>query len=247
MARHAFLDHPGPVAIAHRGGALERVENTMAAFEHAVELGYRYVETDVHATADDRLVAFHDDDLTRVTRGACTGRIGELSWDRVRRVRIEGERIPLLAEVLATWPELRLTIDPKDDRAVPPLIELLERTGLDRVCVGAFCDRRLARLHRHFGERICLGLGPRAVRRLRFHLPLRGLVGRVVQVPPRHRRVPLVDRLMIWRAHRHGLAFHVWTINRRAAMERLLDRGVDGIMSDAPALLKQVFVERGIW
>lgn len=244
---HAFLDHSGPAAIAHRGGALERVENTMAAFEHSVSLGFRYAETDVHATADGQLVAFHDDDLTRITDGEHRGKIGELTYDQIKQVRLGDQRIPLLQEVLDAWPDLRLTIDPKQDSAVEPLLAILQQTDLDRICVGAFCDRRIGRFAERFGERICLGLGPRAVRSLRFGLPLSRIPGRVAQLPPQHRGIPLVDRLLVGRAHRHRIAVHVWTINERAQMERLLDRGVDGIMTDAPALLRQVLEERGLW
>ncbi|MEM1245229.1 MAG: glycerophosphodiester phosphodiesterase family protein [Acidobacteriota bacterium] len=244
--QHAFLDHQGPVAIAHRGGALENVENTMAAFQHSVDLGYRFVETDVHATADGQLVAFHDDDLARITSGEHRGRIGELSYDQIRKIRLGDQHIPLLEEILDAWPDLRLTIDPKDDTAVEPLMEVLGRTDLDRICVGAFSDERIGRFHERFGERICLGLGPGAVRRLRFGFP-HVAPGLVAQVPTQQWGIPLTDRFMLWKARRRGLALHVWTINRRQQMERLLDRGVDGVMTDAPALLKQVFEERGLW
>lgn len=243
---HAFLDTSGPVAIAHRGGALENVENTLVAFEHSVSLGYRYAETDVHATADGQLVAFHDDDLARITDGEHRGRIGELSYSELRKIRLEDQYIPLLDEILDAWPDLRLTIDPRNDTAVEPLMKVLARTDLDRICVGAFSDERIARFHDRFGDRLCLGLGPRAVRRLRFGLPHRA-PGRVAQVPTQQYGIPLTDRFMLWKAKRRNLAVHVWTINRREQMERLLDRGVDGVMTDAPALLKQVFEERGLW
>ncbi len=248
MTRHAFLDHPGPVAIAHRGGALENVENTMAAFEHSVQLGYRYAETDVHASADGRVVAFHDDNLARVTGGKHLGHIGELTWGQLRKIRLAGgQAIPLLEEILSTFPELRLTIDPKDDRVAEPLMRVLAQTNLDRVCVGAFSDERLRRFSDRFGHRLCLGLGPRAVRRLRLGLSPRRAAGRVAQIPTSHRGIPLTDRWMIRSAQRLGIAVHVWTIDTRRQMERLLDRGVDGIMTDKPALLREVLAERGLW
>ena len=101
--------------MAHRGGLDTGTENTMTAFEHAVGLGYRYVETDVHLTADGVLVAFHDDRLDRVTDA--TGAIADLTWDRVRRARVAGvDPIPRFEELLAAWPDLRINIDPKDDR-----------------------------------------------------------------------------------------------------------------------------------
>src|SRR4051812_12435948 len=93
-----YLDHPGVLAFAHRGGAGDGPENTLSAFARAVEVGYRYLETDVHVTADGVLVAFHDDVLDRVTDR--TGRIRELPWSEVSEARVGEEPIPLLEELL---------------------------------------------------------------------------------------------------------------------------------------------------
>src|SRR5690606_8491342 len=107
-------EHDGFFAFAHRGNAAHCPENTMRAFESAVRLGYRYLETDVHVTRDGVLLAFHDHVLDRVTDR--TGRIGALTWSEVRQARVGGlEPIPLLEDVLGTWPEVRVNIDPKHD------------------------------------------------------------------------------------------------------------------------------------
>src|SRR5213078_954322 len=107
----------GPIAFAHRGGASDHPENTLPAFQHAIDLGYRYLETDVHATADGVVVAFHDTTLDRVTDHI--GRIAELPWSVVREARVAGtEPIPLLEDLLAAWPEARINIDPKVDAVV---------------------------------------------------------------------------------------------------------------------------------
>jgi glycerophosphoryl diester phosphodiesterase len=249
--RWAFLDHPGPLAFAHRGGAGEHTENTMAAFEHAVTLGYRYVETDVHVTADGVVVAFHDDVLDRVTDR--TGRIADLPWAEVSRARLgDGDQaVPLLEHVLGTWPDVRVNLDPKHDAAVVPLVEVLRRTGsYDRVCVAAFSDRRLIRFRRLTGHQVCTGMGPADVARLRlaswgaFTGPF---AAACAQVPIHYGRVRLVDRRFVHAAHRRGLPVHVWTVDDPGEMERLLDLGVDGIMTDRPALLKEVLVRRGQW
>lgn len=93
LIRHPYLDHPGPIAFAHRGGAADGLENTVAQFRRAVESGYRYIETDVHATLDGKLVAFHDATLNRMTDG--TGRMADLPWKEIRRARVAGvEPVP---------------------------------------------------------------------------------------------------------------------------------------------------------
>ncbi|CAN5744062.1 glycerophosphodiester phosphodiesterase [soil metagenome] len=249
--RWPVLTHPGPLAFAHRGGAGDWPENTMPAFEGAVTLGYRYVETDVHVTADGVLVAFHDDVLDRVTDR--TGAISELPWSEVRRARVDGrEPIPLLADLLGAWPDLRVNIDPKHDSAVDALAEVIERTGsIDRVCLAAFSDKRLARLRLRLGPRLCTAFGPRDIARMRaasYGAPVGRLPGAgCVQVPPRHKLGPLVDERFVRCAHGRGLQVHVWTIDDPVQMAELLDLGVDGIMTDRPSVLRDVLEARGQW
>lgn len=251
--RWPYLDAPTPIAFAHRGGTDRAPENTLAAFADAVALGYRYLETDAHATADGRLVAFHDDDLARLA--GRTGHIGDFVWADLTALRVGGEPIPLLEDLLAAFPEARINIDPKTDAAADLLPEALRRTGaIDRVCVGAFSDERLRRLRRAVGPRLCTSMGPGEVTRLRlasFGLPVRVVDPAApvacVQVPPRWHGLPLVDRRFLAAAHRLDLPVHVWTINDRTEMDRLLALGVDGLMTDAVRLLKQAMDERGLW
>lgn len=252
MTRHRwpFLDHPGPLAFAHRGGAEEAPENSMAAFAAAVRLGYRYLETDVHATRDGALIAYHDSTLDRVTDR--TGVVAQLPWAEVRHARIDGrEPIPLLEDVLGTWPSVRLNIDPKSDAAADRLAEVLRRTGaIDRVCIGSFSDRRLSVLRRRLGEGLCTSMGPRAVARLRLRswgLPLGMGDAACVQVPVVWHGLPVIDRRLVATVHRCGLQVHAWTIDDEDTMRRLLDLGVDGLMTDRPSLLKRVLQERGTW
>lgn len=251
MAVHPYLDVEVPIGIAHRGGALEAPENSLAAFREAVDAGYRYLETDVHATADGKLVVFHDEYLDRVTNA--TGPVASKTWDELAEVRIGGsdEPIALLEDVLRTFPNTCFNLDPKSSAAVAPLAAILDDLdALDRVCVGSFSDRRLATLRERFGPRLCTALGPTDVRSLRLRslrLPVKRGAGLCAQVPTRYGRLPIVDRLFVRSAKRHGVAVHVWTIDDAEEMHRLLDLGVDGIMTDRPAVLRSVFQERGIW
>lgn len=245
-----FLDHPGPLPFAHQGGGADHPENTMAAFANAVTLGYRYLETDVQATADGVLITFHDDRLERMTdeRGA----VGDLPWSAVRQARVAGDHpIPLLEDLLGTWPHVRVNVDPKHDRAVGPLAEVLRRTAsTSRVCVGAFSDRRLAKIRRRVGPDLCTSLGPVGVARLKaaaVGLPVGALPGACAQVPIRTRGITVTDGALIRAAHERGMQVHVWTVDDPVQMERLLDLGVDGLMTDRPLVLKQVLERRGVW
>lgn len=245
-----FLDHPGPLPFAHRGGAGDWPENTMPAFEGAVALGYRYIETDAHVTADGTCLAFHDDRLDRVTDRS--GVIAELPYSTVREARVDGvEPIPLLEDLLGAFPEVRVNIDPKHDGAVEAVAEVVRRTAsTDRICFGSFSDDRLARLRAMLGPRLCTSLGPKAVARLRagsFGLPTGAMGGACVQVPHRVKGVRLVDDRFVARAHDKGLQVHVWTVDDPAEMHELLDRGVDGLMTDRPGVLREVLESRGTW
>lgn len=245
-ASHPFLDWPGPLAIAHRGGASEAPENTLPAFEHAVRLGYRYVETDVHVTADGVLLAFHDERLDRVTDRE--GVVAEMTWSEVRQARVDGrEPIPRLEDLLGAWPDLRVNIDPKHDAAVEPLVEALRRTGaVDRVCVGSFSDKRTDRARRALGARLCTSLGPRGVARWVAGLPTPTGIA-CAQVPLSNGRIDLVTRRTLRLAARRSLDVHVWTIDDPDEMGRLLDLGVHGILTDRPAVLREVLQARGAW
>jgi glycerophosphoryl diester phosphodiesterase len=254
----AVCDQPGTVlAFAHRGGAyhpdIEGFENTLVAFRHAVELGYTYLETDVHATRDGGLFAFHDAALDRVTHDR--GAVAQLTSAEVGRALIGGrEQIPTMASLLEEFPDVRFNIDIKSDAAVEPLAELVRATGVhDRVCVGSFSQRRLDGFRRMVGGRVATSAGPLEVglfrvlpaARMVAALARRGAV--VLQVPHRRKGVRILTRGLVERAHALGLHVHVWTIDDPEQMRDLLDLGVDGLMTDRTDLLREVLVERGQW
>ncbi len=246
MGRHPYLstEHPrGFISFAHRGGTGHAPENTVAAFRHAFELGFRHLETDVHATSDGALIAFHDDDLARIC--GRPGRIGELPWREVADARVDGEHtIPLLSDLLEEFPAARFNIDAKSDAAVEPLLAVLQRHGaLDRVCIGSFSHRRLVAIRRRAG--VCTSASPLEVARW-----LSGLVPSApdcFQVPVAQGPIPVVTARSVARAHRADKPVHVWTIDDPREMQRLIDIGVDGIMTDDPATLKRVASDNGCW
>ncbi|MFE4544218.1 glycerophosphodiester phosphodiesterase [Arthrobacter sp. NPDC056727] len=252
-----------PVAMAHRGFSLAGLENSLSAFSAAVELGYAHLETDVHTTSDGELLLFHDRTLDRVTDGH--GRIHDLTADQVRRARIGGtEPVPTFDELVAAFPDARFNLDVKDWHSVPSVVAAIERHQVhDRVLIASFSDRRRRAVLKQLSRRtassagtlanaLFLVLGPLlSVPGLGF--PVRAVLRRAlrdvdaVQVPVRYRAVPVVTPGYVRRAHELGMYVHVWTINDPAEMHRLLDLGVDGIVSDRADLLKDVLQARGQW
>ena len=243
------------LAFAHRGGAyhpeIEGLENTLAAFEHAVALGYDYLETDVHVTSDGVLLAFHDAVLDRVTDR--TGAIAETAYADVRAARIGGRHeVPTMAELLERFPQACFNIDLKAPGAVRPLAELIDRHGAhDRVLVGSFSVRRLREFRRITHGRVPTSAHPLEVAAFRA-LPSARLAALVngadaLQVPHHRGRLRIVTPGFVRRAHAAGVPVHVWVVDDPAEMRELIARGVDGLMTDRTDLLKQTLVETGHW
>jgi len=253
-----------PLGFAHRGAGNER-ENTLAAFTAAWEAGFGYLELDVRTTSDGVLVVFHDATLDRVSTAA--GDFSALAWADFAAHTVGGEPFLRFADLLAALPEARFNVDLKDADAAPAMAALLaEHDAWDRVLVASFHDSRRRAFRRavaalghperaHGPERVATSGGAAAIAALVLLGPL-GLTGWLrrhaldidcVQVPLHQDRVPVVTADFVHRCHAAGLPVHVWVVDDPAEMERLLDLGVDGIMTDRADVLAEVFTRRGIW
>lgn len=250
----SYFDAPF-IAMAHRGGSLLPAnvgkENTAYAFAQAYALGYRWMETDVHATVDGHLVAFHDPHLDRVSDAQ--GAISELTLAQVQQVRVGGEPIPTMAQLLDQFADCRFNIDLKAPGTPDPLARLLsEHRAESRVCVGSFSQRRLARFRRLTAGRVATSCGPIEIG-VAVVVPalIRLSRGAALQVPVSTpllgHQVAVVTPAVIAAAHRAGRQVQVWTIDEPEEMTRLIDLGVDGLITDAIDVLKDVLVARGMW
>lgn len=257
---HPYLDGPRPRAYAHRGwhvGELDGCENTLAAFSRAVGEGFAYLELDVHASADGVAMVHHDARLDRTTDA--TGPLAARSADELAAVRVRGrEPIPRLAQVLAALPDTRITIELKSAAVVGPVLAVLaEADAWHRVCVGGFAQAWLDAARAGGGERLCTSMAQRDVLALRSRAWLDALPGPlaqlpsplslrgdIAQVPVRFGPLTVVDAALLRTARASGREVHVWTIDEPAEMTRLLDLGVDGLLSDRPDLLSAVLEQR---
>ena len=246
---------PAVLAFAHRGGAyhpdIEGLENTLAAFRHAVALGYRYLETDVHVTRDGVLLAFHDTVLDRVT-----DRAGAIADVDVRRGAAGADRRPRagadpgrpLRRVPRRPLQHRPQVRGRGRRRSPAFLD--EREAWDRVLVGSFSARRMRafrRRHRRPGGHVGAPAGGGGVRR---RAPAPGSppadpwpARAPCRCPHRRGRLVVVSPGLVRRAHAAGRHVHVWTIDDPAEMHALLDRGVDGLMTDRTDILRDVLAQ----
>lgn len=256
-----FLDNGGEIKLfAHRGGDLAgpEKENSMAAFESAYRAGYRYFETDVVASGDDYVLATHgakDEKTAKKTGLPLRKKLENMDYREILRTeRIGGEPIPLLEEVLLTFPDIRINIDAKTQKVVKPLADLILRTkSIDRVCIASFAYRRTKEVAELLGgqDRVCTATAKLGFIAAKNMLPpfiaypyLRSTKAACLQVPLRIKDLLqksneadendrlLTTKKMIDNAQDTGLEVHVWTVNDEASMKKSVDLGVDGIMSD---------------
>jgi glycerophosphoryl diester phosphodiesterase len=242
MSRSQYDAGRGPLAIAHRGGAGLAAENTLAAFARSYALGVRYLETDVRVSADGVCVAFHDATLDRMI-----GRPGTVRTTPSRYLRRWG--VPTIAEVLLAFPDACFTIDVKDASAIAPLARALcDTNAAHRVCAAGAWDGWLAQLRDAVGPHLTTALGWRALATLLASAPTNVIPpwwhepGRFAHLPAR-----LMNRRLVGRARALGLRVITWTVNDPERMHRLLDAGVDGIITDRPDLLREVLIARDQW
>jgi glycerophosphoryl diester phosphodiesterase len=251
----SYLDSPTPLAFAHRGGSEVAdnfgIENSLAAFTHAYALGYRYLETDVRCSSDGGVYAFHDETFVRMT-GNSAGFVSLTSGDVDLERLGERESIPTLGALFDAFPDARFNIDVKSDDAVDATCAVIEAHGaIGRTCLASFEHSRLTRIRRRLPA-VATSASTREVALVKlvpaFLLRIWGAPnGCCLQVPARHRGLTVVTRRFIKRAHALGQQVHVWTINDAAEINRLLDLGVDGIITDRTDVLKDVLVARGAW
>ena len=249
----AYGRDDGPLAIAHRGGAGLAPENTLVAFGRSYALGVRYLETDVRLTADGELIAFHDASLRRVT-----GRrraVNRTDLAAIRELRVFGaEPIPTLSEVLLAFPDGRFSIDVKERAAIEPLAHLLIASGAaNRVCVAGSWDSCLASVGELAGVELTVALGWRSLAATVSRLHMGRLprtpypAGTFAHVPLRLGKVAIFADDLVDRARSIGVRLIVWTVDDPSTMHRLLDAGVDGIITDRPDVLREVLIARGQW
>jgi glycerophosphoryl diester phosphodiesterase len=224
----------------------------LAAFSLATALGFRYLETDVRLSADGELVCFHDQVLDRVT--GARGPVRRHTLASLRAVRVGGrEPIPTLTEALEAFPQARFTVDLKDRAAIGPLVKVLQHKDFGaRVCVAGAWDSWLEAVRAQVpGVRTALGWRSLSalVTSARAGMPpaRRFATAEFAHVPHRLGRVPVFVERLVEGAHRIGVRVVVWTVDDPLVMTRLLDTGVDGIITDRPDLLREVLVARDQW
>jgi len=244
--------------IAHRGGGRLAPEETMAAYNNAVAIGVDMLEMDLHATRDGVVVLIHDDTVDRTTNG--TGKVKDMTFEELQSLdagyafspddglthpfRGKGIEVSSFREVMQKFPEMFFSVEIKQVKPsiVDAVLAVLDETQMsDRVILVSFHDDVVKDIRE---KRPDIVTGAGTVEMAEFYLT--GATGKVDYEPPcPYFQIPQVDQKLMQLAQSVGAKVQVWTINDETEMRTLLDLGVDGIMTDDPALLAEIIAGHG--
>ena len=247
---HPFFKDYNFYGFIHRGGDEEKTENTLEAFQYSSDLGFVFMETDVQSTSDGKVVVFHDNDLKRVA--GLNKKVSDLTLQEIKKIELfKGGRVPSLDDTLSSFPNLRFNIDIKVDSAVDETIKVIKKhDAFNRVCLAAFSTRRLNLIRKIAGPALCSSMGQAEVIQLflnSYGLNFKISPGMCAQVPVSQFGIPIVTQRFINKVHDLNKLIHVWTIDEIEHMFRLIDLGVDGLMTDKPTVLKGAMIERNLF
>ncbi len=249
------IDVKRPLVFAHRGGGGVFPENTLEAFADSVKLGVDFLELDVHSTADGTLIVMHDGSIDRTTDGR--GKVSDFTLAELKKLdagylftndngatfpfRGRGIRVPTLQEIFDAFPQMKFNIEPKQiaPSITKPLCEMIRQHKMtDRIIVGSFRQTAIDEFRAACPE-VATSASPAEVSEF-LAMQKTGIAAsytppfQALQVPVSASFLNVVNQDFIAAAHRQNIQVHVWTINDADEMRRLLDLGVDGIMTDYP-------------
>lgn len=272
IKQKSFFNHNRPLVIAHQGGELLAPSNTMASFENAANMGVDVLETDIHITKDGHLVTIHDPSVDRTTNGK--GNVADLTLAELQALdagyhfkdldgsysfRGKGVYIPTVEEMFQRFDDMKIEIEIKDDNPperieeiAPKLWKLIEKYQMEeKIIIGSFDQKILQTFEKYAKGRVAITAGRQEVKSfVVFHkFFLRNLYVPKVdafQIPVEDSGFDLTDQRLIDGAHRLGMEIHYWTIDDPKTMEKLIDAGADGILTNRPDLLLKLLEEKGL-
>ena len=234
-----YLDYSGMAVLAHRGGSLESLENTIESFAYSQSIGCRFIETDVQVSADGIPYIFHDESIKRLLGSDVI--FSSMNSSEIDELKLfDNHHIPTLESVLNLFPDLYFQIDLKTNLVAKPALKVIkENNAMHRVCIASFNSKRLKQVDSDYPE-ICLSMGPTEVIKLllsSFGLYKKEISGDCLQVPMYWYGIKVVTKRFINFIHSKNLKIMVWTINDTKTFEKLIDLNVDGIITDKPKSL----------
>ena len=232
------------IGLSHRGNSKKFIENSFEAFNSTVQMGYKYIETDLRMTLDKEVIAFHDSDLKRLFN--LDLKVKDLTFNEIANLFKEKNcSLLTLEDILKKFPEIHFNIDLKVEEVIQDSIKVVaDFNAFDRVCFASFHSSRTGKVLR-YNQNAIVSMGMKDVALFKF-LKFNNKNIKIIQIPLKWKGIKILTRNLIQKAHKNNLLVHVWTINDRKTINNLIDLGVNGIVTDEPELLMEIMKERGL-
>ena len=232
------------IGLSHRGNSKKFIENSFEAFNSVIQMGYRYIETDLRMTLDKEVIAFHDPDLRRLFN--LDLQVKDLTFNEIANLFKEKNcNLLTLKDALRKFPRIHFNIDLKVEEVIQDSIKVVaDLNAFDRVCFASFHSSRTRKVLRH-NQNAIISMGMKDVALFKF-FNLNDKNIKIIQIPLKWKGIKILTRNLIKKANISNLQVHVWTINDRKTINNLIDLGVNGIVTDEPELLMEIMKERDL-
>ncbi len=232
------------IGLSHRGNSKEFIENSFEAFNSVVQMGYKYIETDLRMTLDREVIAFHDLDLKRLF--GIDVQVNDLTFNEIANLFKEKNcKLLSLEDALKSFPDTKFNIDLKDNKVTKDSIDIVSKlNAFHRVCFASFNSGRTQEVL-NFNQNASVSMGLKDVAKFKF-FKMRNKNIKFIQIPLVWNGIKVVTKNLIKKAHEKGLLVHVWTINDKKVMNDLINIGVNGIVTDEPNILMEVMKNKNL-
>lgn len=232
------------VALSHRGNSYKYVENSFEAFKSVVDMGFEYIETDLRKTLDNEIVTFHDRDLKRLFN--INLKVENLTFAEINKFfSAKNCKLLTLKETLINFPQTKFNIDLKSKEVIKETIKIVkELKAFDRVCFASFNSSHTDEVLTNSPSAV-VSMGMKDVAYFKFFNYLRK-DSKILQVPLNWKGINILNNKLIRKAKDKDLFIHVWTINDRESITKLMDMGVHGIVTDKPELIMEIMKEKNL-
>ena len=232
------------IGLSHRGNSKKFIENSFEAFNSVIQMGYKYIETDLRMTLDGEVIAFHDPDLKRLFN--LDLQVKDLTFNEIANLFKEKKcSLLTLEDALKEFPEINFNIDLKVKEVIQESIKIVaDLNAFDRVCFASFHSSHTEKVLQH-NQNAIVSMGMKDVALFKFFKIYNKNI-KIIQIPLKWKGIKVLTRNLIQKADKNNLLVHVWTINDRKTINNLIDLGVNGIVTDEPELLMEIMKERDL-
>ena len=232
------------IGLSHRGNSKKFIENSFEAFNSVIQMGYKYIETDLRMTKDNEVIAFHDPDLKRLFN--LDLQVKDLTFKEIANLfREKNCSLLTLEDALKKFPEIHFNIDLKVKEVIKDSIKVVENlNAFNRVCFASFHSSHTKKILQH-NKNAIISMGMKDVALFKF-FNFKNEKIKIIQIPLKWKGIKVLTRNLIQKANKSNLLVHVWTVNDRKTINYLIDLGVNGIVTDEPELLMKIMKERDL-